>query len=214
MSYFNPYLTTKPKPDTSYFYGDQAAMNQRMQQQVKMSPDYSVPPILPDSGEGPNWGNISAITTAGVSAVGDAFGIANQGLNIETSAPPIQTSATGEPVYNTGQFYNQASMAKPQGATAGEVAGGALKTGASVLAATGNPLLAGGAALGSAALNLFGGRRRKKRQEEQKQKAIKSAKSAQKSYNTASLAFDEQQASQADYLKRMNNTNRLWNLYS
>lgn len=186
MSYFNSYLTTKPKP-TNWA---------------------NVP--APQT----NWGNIGAMTTAGLSAVGDAVGIANQSLGIETQAPGLEKSATGEPVYNAGQFYNQASMAKPQGATGGEVVGGALKTGASVLAATGNPLLAGGAALFSGVLNLFGGRRRKKRQQDEKQKAMTSAKAAQKNYNTASLAFDEQQASQADYLKRMDNTNRLWNLYS
>jgi hypothetical protein len=166
----------------------------------------------------PNWGGIASAGITGLSLAGDAIGMANQPLGIETQAPSLQRSATGEPVYNTGDFYNQSTAAKPQGATGGEVLGSAGKGamgGLMAALALGGPvgwLAGGGLALG-AALGIGGGAARRRKQQHEKHKAIVSAKAAQKNFNTASIAFDEQQTSQDDYLKRMDNTNRLYNLY-
>jgi hypothetical protein len=212
MAYSSPYYTNRPKPDTSYFYGDQAAMQQRMNQQVAMP---NVPPTTPQQGGaegGANWGAIAGAATTGLSLIGNSIGMGNQSLGIDTQAPGLQTSATGEPVYNLGAFENQVASAKPQGVTGGEVLG-AVGQGAAAGSAFGPVGTAVGAGVGLVT-SLFGGRRRKRKQREEKQRALKSASRAKQNYNVASEAFDEQQTAQADYLRRMDMTNRVYNLYS
>lgn len=214
MPYFNPFITIKPKPVFSpqgpmgvddlnaylnKYYAGGAADPLNMNQ-----------PVLPTD---TNWGGIAQGAISGLSLGADAFGMANQSLGIETQAPGLERSATGEPIYNTGSFFNQMSGAKPQGATGGEIAGGVGKGAAAGFAAAG-PIGAGVGAGVGAITTLVGGRARKVRQREELAKAHKSAAAAQKTYNEASQAFDQTQAAQADYLRRMDNTNRLWNLYS
>ena len=164
-----------------------------------------------------NWGGIAQ---AGIAAGGLALNtvnMANQRLDIDEKAPGIETSATGEPVYNSS-FYLQAKNAKPQGASAGEVLSGAssgLGAGlgtAMALGAAAGPFALAGLAVGVGA-SLIGGNQRRKAQARQKRRAMASAKAQQKSFNVASEAFDEQQASQQDYIRRRNMTNRLYNLY-
>ena len=169
---------------------------------------------LPTPDETPKTDMTGAYVGAGTAALGlvtDAVSMGNQSLGIETSAPGLQRSATGEPVYNTGGFMNQASLAKPQGSTVGEVGAGVAK-GASAGAAFGVPGAIVGGFIGGIT-SAFGGRRRKRKQEAEKKRALKSARLAQGNYNVASEAFDEKEAAQSDYMKRMDNTNRMFNLY-
>ncbi len=135
----------------------------------------------------------------------------NESLNLG-QAPGEQLSATGEPVYNLGDFYNRSANAKPQGATGMEVAGGVAK-GASAGAAFGIPGAVIGGLVGGLG-SLLGGRRRRRKQAEEKRKAMRQAASAQNNYNEASLNFDQEQIAQTEYTRRRNMTNRLYNLYN
>lgn len=213
MPYTNPFVTTRPLPTQSSPIGrtELDAYLQKYYSGGAADPLNLNQPQMPPSG--PDLGAISAGVTGGLNLAANAFGMANQSLGIETQAPGLEFGASGQPVYNTGSFYNQASQARPQGATAGEVLGGAAQ-GASAGFAAGGPI---GAAIGGGVglvTSLFGGRARKKRQREEKRKATQSARLAQQSFNTADVAFDETQAAQSDYIRRMDNTNRLYNLYN
>lgn len=211
MPYFNPYLTTRPLPNQAPPIG---ANDLNAYLNKYYAGGASDPLGLQQGASTPNfdWGGAVQAGLGGLSMVGDAFGMANQSLNIETQAPPLEFSATGEPVYTQGRFYNQANSAQPQGATAGEVIGSVGK-GAMAGSSFGVPGMAIGAAVGLAT-SLFGGGRRAKKQREQRYRATASARKAQQNFNTASEAFDQTQAAQSDYIRRMDNTNRLWNLYS
>jgi len=210
MAYQNPYITVRPLPKFDAPVGP-ADLNSYL---TKFYGSASDPLNLKSGVSTPDfdWGGAAMAGLTGLSLATDAFGMSNQPLGIETQAPNLEYSATGKPVYTAGAFYNQANSAQPQGATAGEVIG---SVGKGVLAgAEFGPV---GAAVGGAvglATSLIGGGRRAKRQREQRYKATASARKAQTNYNTASEAFDQTQVAQADYLKRMNNTNRLYNLYA
>lgn len=214
MAYFNPYLTQKPLPTQAPPIG----VNDLNAYLNKYYAGGAADPLgmkqAPAVGEnGFDWGGAVSAGLTGLSLGADAFGMANQSLGIQTQAPALEYSATGQPVYTAGQFYNQANSAQPQGATAGEVIGSVGK-GASAGFTVGGPVGAGiGAAVGLAT-SLIGGGRRAKKQREQRYRATASARKAQQNYNVASEAFDQTQAAQADYLRRMDNTSRLYNLYS
>ena len=210
--YTNPFVTTRPLPAQSSPIG-------RTELDAYLNKYYSggaTDPLnlnQPQIPSGPDLGAISAGVTGGLNLAANAFGMANQSLGIETQAPGLEFGASGQPIYGAGLFYNQASQAKPQGPTAGEALSGAASGAASGFAA-GGPI---GAAIGGGVglvTSLLGGFGRKKRQREEKRKATRSARLAQQSFNTADVAFDEAQAAQSDYLRRMDNTNRLYNLYS
>lgn len=213
MALINPYITSRPLPSSvptgpfsvedlnrylEKYYKGGAADPLNMKQSNTPEPNQ-------------NTGGITTAALGGISLLGDIAGMANQSLGLDTQAPDLQRSTTGEPVYTTGSFYNQASQAHPQGASSGEFLSGAAK-GALAGAALGPVGAAVGGFLGGVG-SLLGGRSRRKRQQAEKRKAIRSARIAQEKYNTASQGFDEQLASQSDYLNRMNNMNRLYNLY-
>src|SRR5690606_8014596 len=105
--------------------------------------------------------------------IGNAVGMANQGSGLERSAPQMQTSATGEPIYS-GAYYNQASNFKPQGATGGEVLGMAGQG-----AAAGTAIMPGiGTLIGGvvgAIGGLIGGGARRRKQKREKDRAMRSA---------------------------------------
>lgn len=151
-----------------------------------------------------------AAITGGLGLAANAIGMAQQGSGLDMSAPEVQRSATGEPIYD-GSFYNQASNFKPQGATGGEVLGMAGQ-GAAAGASFGLPGVAIGA-VGGAIAGLIGGGARRRRQKREKAKAMKSATARQNDFNEASETFDQSQIAQQEYNKRMNMTNRLYNLY-
>lgn len=212
MAYTNPYITTKPLPTFAPPIGanDLNSYLNKFYQRGAADPLGMNTPAQGGGGSF-DWGSAATAGLTGLSLATDAFGMANQSLGIETQTPALQYSATGEPVYN-GQFYNQANSAQPQGTTAGEVIGSVGK-GAMAGAEFGPVGVGVGAAFGLAT-SLIGGGRRAKKQREERYRATASARTAQKNFNTASEAFDQTQAAQSDYARRMNNTNRLWNLYS
>jgi len=204
MSYFNPFLTERPKPD----YRPQLNAN------FKNRTDLNVAPTSPAAPEESGFDVSKGIAAgaAGLSLIGNAVGMANQDLGIDEQAPNLQYGASGQPVYS-GDYVNQVANATPQKTSAGEVLGGGLQ-GAQAGFAVGGPL---GAAIGGGAgiiATLIGGRRRRKRQEEQKRKADRSVKAYQQDYNLADKQFDDQQIAQQDYNRRMNSSNRLYNLYN
>ena len=210
MAYNNPYVTQQPYKPLNWGSQNIYAPGQ-FSARAGLERFNNTLPTPPET---PKTDMTGAAIGAGITGIGlatDAIAMGNQSLGIETSAPGLQRSATGEPVYNTGEFMNQASLAKPQGSTVGEVGAGVAK-GASAGAAFGPWGAAIGGAVG-AVTSLLGGRRRKRKQEAEKKKALKSAKIAQGNYNVASEAFDEKEAAQSDYMKRMDNTNRMFNLY-
>lgn len=159
-----------------------------------------------------NWGGVAqgAIGAAGILA--SSVGMAQQDLDVDTQVPAMQTSATGEPIYNA-RFYNQAQGGKPQGATFGETLGTTAQGASAGFAAGGVPGAIIGAGVGLIG-GLIGGNRRRKRQEEQKRRAVKAADTMQKQYNVASQGFEQQQDAMATYRQRRDRTNRLHNLYT
>lgn len=157
-------------------------------------------------------GNLASGISGAAGLITNTINMSNESLGLDKSAPAMQYSPTGEPVYNTGAYYNEISRTKPQGTTAGEAIGG-LTQGAMAGAAVGGPV---GAAIGGAVGlvgSFIGGHRRKEKQKEERRRAMRSAKAAQLSYNDASVAFDQSQASMQDYYRRLDDSSRLHNLY-
>lgn len=146
-----------------------------------------------------------------IDLIGSSIAMGNESLNLG-HAPGEQVSSTGEPIYNLGRFYNRVAGSKPQGASGGEVVGGAAK-GAAAGAAFGPWGAAAGAVVGTVG-SLIGGRRRKRKQSEQRRKAMNEAKAAQGNYNESSLQFEQEQVARTEYNKRRNMNNRLYNLYN
>jgi hypothetical protein len=164
--------------------------------------------------EGGGFNTMGAIQ-AGTALLGagmNTYNMANQSLNLPEMGQAYQVSATGKPVYAQGQDYINTMNAKPQGATAGEVGSQALSL-ASAGMAFGPVGAAAGAVIGAGAA-LFGGNRRRKKQEEEKRRAQRKLRLGQEAFNQASQSFDEQVASNQEYQRRRDMTNRLYNLYS
>jgi len=211
MSYSNPYISARPLPPQSQPIGP-SDLNNYLNKYYQGGAADPLGMNQPPANGIPNYGGIATATLGGLSLIGDTFGIANQSLGIEQNAPGLERSATGEPIYNTGQFYNAASAARPQGTSADEAVNQTIK-GASAGMALGPAGAAVGGVLGLAS-SLIGGGARKNRQRRERTRAVASARTAQGTFNTASQAFDQQEVAQSDYLRRMNNTNRLYHLYS
>lgn len=153
-----------------------------------------------------------AAAIGGIAGLAGMYGsMVNQDLGLG-NPDPLQLSATGQPIYDLGGFYNQAYQARPQGASAGELIGAGLQ-GASAGAAAGGPVgAAAGLAVGLGTA-IFGGNRRKKKQEQEKRKALEKARKGQQSFNEASQRFETDQLVLEDYLNRQSMTDKLYNLY-
>ena len=141
----------------------------------------------------------------------DAYGMANQGLNLDTQIDS-QVDPYGRPTYNAGGLQSQASSAKPQGATFGEVGSGTLK-GASAGLTIGGPV---GAAIGAGVGGIsagIGGTIRRNRQRREKNKALAKVSAAQKEYNAADVSYRNQNNLMEDYQQMSNPNRRIRNLY-
>lgn len=145
--------------------------------------------------------------TGGLDIYNSAHNMANQSLGLNP-----QIGQQDGSYYGLGQDYNQAALAKPQGATGGEVLGMGAK-GAAAGAAFG-PVGAGIGFVAGAAAGLIGGRRRKKKQQAEKTSAQQKLKAGQQSYNQAAEYNTQQQNAAEDYLDRQNTTSRMNNLYA
>jgi hypothetical protein len=137
--------------------------------------------------------------------------MANQGLDLG-QINPLQYSATGAPVLDSS-YRNTALAARPQGASSGELLGGAAQG-----AAIGSQIMPGiGTAIGAvggAIINAIGGGARKRKQRRERQQALEKANAQQQEFNQADLYFDQQQAARQAYRDRQDMTNRIYNLYS
>lgn len=142
--------------------------------------------------------------------VNDTIAMSREGLNLDTTIAP-QSDMYGRPVYTAGNVQNQASSAKPQGATFGEVSSLTMK-GAQAGSSFGPVGTGIGAAIGFGA-GLFGGRRRKRRQQREKERALQSVQKAQTEYNEADVSFRDQVNQLEDYRQRSNPYRRLRNIY-
>lgn len=155
--------------------------------------------------------DVSGAISGGLGLVGTYANMVNQGLGLK-APPPLERSATGEPVYTAGQTYNQAALAQPQGATGGEILSGAGQG-----AAAGTAIMPGiGTAVGAvvgAGISIFGGARRKRKQKDEKNKALSQVSNRQREFNRASEGFAEQQLAIDDYRRRLNIDDQLYNLY-
>lgn len=161
---------------------------------------------------------------AGAAALG---GIAEMGLSakamgdeakgIPTLAPQMQLDNQGRPMYNLSQFANETSSIRPQGATGGEVLGGAAKgvgigLNPALMAATGGLSAPIGALVGAGAAAL-GGKRRKRIMTDKKRKATESLSSRQQEFNQANIGHSQNQLAQEQYYNQLNDPSRLYNLY-
>ncbi len=203
--YFLPELGAYRKPPT-----DPRSLG------VNMGKPY-LPPSVPNSVSpqtyAPKMGmdQILGGLTGGFDIYNSAHGMANQSLGLNPQAQG-QYDMGYQPSYNMGQDYNQAAMAKPQGATGGEVLGMGAK-GAAAGAAFG-PIGAGVGFVGGAVAGLIGGKRRKKKQQREKEAAQNTLKAGQQNFNKAEADYTAQQNAAEDYQDRMNTTNRMYNLYA
>lgn len=150
-------------------------------------------------------GKRDAIAGAGMVVLGATANYADiSGQRLNLPKAELQEFGDNAPTYNIGATYNQIVGAKPRGASFGEVVGGGLSTGLGALQSTGNPLIAGGAAILGAGSALLGGRRRKKKQQDEKDKAMSGMVAQQELYNEADANYTEQQNSLTDYRRRLN----------
>jgi hypothetical protein len=147
----------------------------------------------------------------GIGLASNFIGMANQGLGLNTNIGPMRTDSSMAPTYNAGDLWNEASSARPQGASGGEILNGAGQ-GAAAGAAFG-PIGAGiGAVAGGVGTAITGGIRKRKQQKEQNS-AMRQVQQAQQDFNTADVSFRNQRNQMEDYNQRMNSNNRLYNLY-
>ena len=137
---------------------------------------------------------------------------ANQDLDLG-QAPILQSSSTGEPMYNLGEFYNQVAGTRPQGAGGSEVLGAVGQGAASGGAVGGVPGAVIGGTIGLAT-SVLGGERRRNKQQREKQRVLEQVKKGQESFNKASQSYEERQLGYQDYQDRRNINDRLYNLYN
>ena len=150
---------------------------------------------------------------SGAAQIGlNAYGMSRQGLNLPRYDNSLQYSPNGRPSYS-GDSYITASNARAQKNSWGEV-GSAAASGA----AAGTAVLPGwGTAIGAVVATgaeLIGSHARHVKQQHEKDRAMASAQSYQRLYNTATQGFQENQNAQTDYSRRVNQYNRFKNLYS
>lgn len=157
-------------------------------------------------------------------------GVANLGLDMATigsgslnlGKPSTTYYAEGtKPTYQTGDYFNRAYRARPQGATGMEIASTGLKTAASgaqigsmIMPGIGTAIGAGiGALVGAGGAGIAGGIR-KRRQEREKQRALRAAQKQQEQFNTRALDYSQQQTAQSEYMRRANPYARMSNYYT
>lgn len=199
--------------DTPYFWPSQVERARRRAWQESAT-DPSMPEGWADfvgsNNEGLSVGQIGSLATGALGIAGNAIGMSQQRLGLGPS-PDSQFSSTGEPIYNLGAAYNEASSASPTGATGGEILGG-VGQGAVAGSALGPVGAAVGGVIGGVA-SLIGGGARKRAQERERERAMRRLQNRQKDFNTNKLAFDKAQTIDADYRRRQDITDQLYNLY-
>lgn len=149
----------------------------------------------------------------------DLATIGSQKLNI--GKPSTMYYAEGvKPTYQTGEYYNRAYNARPQGATGMEVASTGLKAAGagaqigSMMGPAGTLIGAGvGALVGGIGAGITGGIRKRKQRRE-KQEALDLATAQQSDYNKRALDFSQQQTAQSEYARRTNPYARISNYYT
>ncbi len=153
-------------------------------------------------------------TGVGTSFAGSTLGavaMSKQRLNFSNIAPS-QRGPFSAPVYTAGQQQNELSDAKARGASGGELANSAL-SGFTAGMATGNPLIAVGAALANTAATGIGGAVRKHRQQDEIDKQRGLVNTAQNTYNEEEEAYRKQQNQLYDYYNQNNAQGREYNIY-
>lgn len=207
MAVGNPYYRQQ------YNYG--TVGNQSLVTMNAPQPNFSnIPQMQPPQGMQPrnpyfNASNVGTAVGGAIQVAGNAVGMANQRLNLNTQMAPIQQDPNFAPVYTGGALYNQAAGSNPQGASGGEVLSG-VATGAAAGAALGPIGAVAGAAIGGIASAIGGGIRRS-RQMREKRRALNQARANQQQFNAADQAFRQRSAIMEDYYQQGNN--RLYNLY-
>lgn len=156
-----------------------------------------------------NWEGAINAGMGGLGILANSFGMANQGLGINMEVP--EQNQYGQPVYGGGELAAQINNAQPQGATGGEILGGAAQ-GLQAGAALGPVGVVGGAVVGAVS-SIFGGRARKRRQERERERARNKLGVVQQNYNTTDVAFRDKMNQQSEYLDKMNDNSRYYNLY-
>lgn len=163
---------------------------------------------------GPNidWSGVAS----GIAGLGlNAYAMANQGnRRLNQGIAPSQYDLNSAPAYTAGNAQYEASTAKSQGATGGEIAsatGQGAATGASIGSVIPGIGTAVGAAVGGvvgAASSLIGGGARAARQRKEREAALRRVAGAQQQYNAQDVAFRNQQNQMQEYYRRMNPYNR------
>jgi hypothetical protein len=163
------------------------------------------------AGAGFNINGVAGAIGGAAALTGDAIGMANQQLPINTEVAPQQPDQSVAPVYTGGQLSADVSNTRPQGVTGGELLKGA-GTGAAAGVAFGPIGAAVGAVVG-AGVSAIGGGIRKKRQRRARNRAASQLQGVQSQYNTADVNYRSQQAAMQDYYQRNDNNARLYSLY-
>lgn len=198
------------------YYGPVMSRRQRRQAWMASANDPTMPEGWADFVRGGNSDSFlqdfdaTGFVSGAVGLAGNYANMVNQGLGLQ-APPPLERSATGEPVYTAGEAYNQAALSKPQGATGGEILSG-IGQGAAAGAAFSPVGAAVGAVVGGL-VNAIGGRRRKKKQQREKDKALRQISQRQQEFNKASESFSKQQTALDSYYQRLNIDDQLYNLY-
>jgi hypothetical protein len=204
----NPYF--RERPYVSQLTGLRGPSMQTMADR-NIRPVNNPAPTGQQGGGGVNVSGIAGAVGGAASLAGDAIGMANQDLNINTDVAAQQPDQNYAPVYTGGQLSADISNSRPQGATGGEILKG-VGTGAGAGAAFGPWGALIGAAVGAGSA-LIGGGVRKKRQRRARNRAQAQLNNVQSQFNTADQGFRQQQANMQDYYQRNNNNARLYSLY-
>lgn len=201
--YSNPYAYKQPEP-------------QQYQQPGAVGRTAPVDPSVYQEQHPQQKSNISAAGVANgvmgaASLAADTIGMANEKLNLNTNIAPVQNDPSQAPIYTGGQNFIDAANARPRGASGGEIlksagAGAAAGVGFGGIGAIVGAVVGAGAAL-------IGGGARKRRQRREKQRAFNAALGAQRTFNTADLAYRQIQATMEDYYDNQNDNSRQYNVF-
>lgn len=158
------------------------------------------------------YGKMSAGLSGAGSLIGQGLTIANAGRGLQTQAPQQQVDAYGRPIFNLGGMQSQIDQFKPQGASFGEIAGGAL-SGASAgsafgLVGAGVGFIAGGLS------NAIAGGARKRQMDANRRIAMANLQNAQNMYNSSVMSYNNRQLGQGAYNDAQDTVQRMQNLFT
>ena len=181
------------------------------------------PSADPTTSGGASGGSIAQGVSGVAALAGNTYGMAHQKLPLPNFNSEVQYGANGQPSYSGDMVATLSGARAERGASFGEYArgigegaGAGAVVGGSLASESGPGAIIGAAAGGiiGAGATLWGGKLRHQLEQQQLNRANATLLNYQSSYNNANKTFMANQAGQQDYYRRMNNYQRMSNLYN